>query len=469
VAEAEGPTREDVADNCKIFMKKSAGNKNIKYLCGKFVPINKFNSNKMKKALIFSALATVLAANVSAQSFQTMELEQNVLPTRESFITNKWFDNIFLGVGAGASTSFGKEIEDNYFTPTFNVTLLKWFSPTIGARIGFQQFYGKEGLNGYAPYQMAGGHSALPYKVDGKFVKQAYGPGTLYYGHAYFNGSILWNLTQFFGYYRADRFYNISLHVDGGYSHLYDNKDKDGDDKGIRSSNYDREFSLGAGLYNTFRINDRWNATADLVLMGYSGDYRTDRGYVTFVPNLTVGIAYNIYKTRWNEKKEYVDRVVEAENTTVIVKKENAALEKTVETKDFSISNLEKELGSTRSTLAKTDAELQDLKAKMYVYTAYFELDKAKVSFAEKQHVKKFVENILQQNPDHVFKLTGSADKGTGSFSHNTKLASNRAENIRKYMVKELGVKEENIVINEPLVTDSQMDASFDRCVRIDR
>lgn len=418
----------------------------------------------MKKPLFALSLALVFSSNLLAQQEIVYEYDDVIdpRPTRESYITNKWFDNIFLGAGVGLGTSFGKEIEKHYLFPTFNVSLLKWFSPTIGARIGYQHFITKEGLGGYAPYQMGSGHSALPYKLEstGKYSVNSDQPGTLNYGHAYVNFSILWNLTQFFGFYDPERFYNLSIYVDGGYSHLYDNKIK----KGLGSPNYDREFSLGTGLYNTIRLNDRWNAFADLAFMGYSGDYRTDRGYVTFVPNLTMGVSYNIYKTKWNDKKKYVDRINDYQIENVEVKHENTVLEKTVESKVESINNLEGEVEELQRKLAKANAELDELRAKKYEYTVFFDLDNHKMSSAEKKRTKVYVGNALASNPNHVFYITGSADQGTGTPDHNVKLATRRADEVRNYLIS-LGVNEDKIVTREPLVTDSQMDASFDRRV----
>lgn len=412
----------------------------------------------MKKTLLIAAFAIISASSVCAQG-QAVQGEQAERPTLETFVTNKWYDNIFIGVSGGVATQFGKEIEENFIGPTAKLSVIKWFSPVMGFRIEAQNTWAKEGLNGYNPYHMGTGHSALPYKITetGKYGV-AYAPGTLEYNNLFASASLFWNLTQFFGYYNPTRFWNLSAYIQGGYSHLYDNKE------GITSKNYDREYSLGAGLFNTFRITERLHASLDLDFAGYSANYRTTNGVLTMSPSLTLGLAYNIYKTNWDGTRfDPYAFIAPVDN------RDYDALARQLAERDKSLSDLQKQLGNAQDDLNKTDAELNALKSQVEKqYKAFFELDKSSITFAERQHIRQFVQSSLKKNADQKFRLTGSADKGTGTYDHNIVLAADRAESVKKFMVEELGVKAENITLAEPLVTDSQMDASFDRSVLIE-
>lgn len=412
----------------------------------------------MKKTLLIAAFAIISASSVCAQG-QAVQGEQAERPTLETFVTNKWYDNIFIGVSGGVATQFGKEIEKNFIGPTAKLSVIKWFSPVMGFRIEAQNTWAKEGLNGYNPYHMGTGHSALPYKITetGKYGV-GYTPGTLEYGNLFASASLFWNLTQFFGYYNPTRFWNLSAYIQGGYSHLYDNKE------GITSKNYDREYSLGAGLFNTFRITERLHASLDLDFAGYSANYRTTNGVLTMSPSVTVGLAYNIYKTNWDGTRfDPYAFIAPVDN------RDYDALARQLAERDKSLSDLQKQLGNAQDDLNKTDAELNALKSQVEKqYKAFFELDKSSITFAERQHIRQFVQSSLKKNADQKFRLTGSADKGTGTYDHNIVLAADRAESVKKFMVEELGVKAENISLAEPLVTDSQMDASFDRSVLIE-
>ena len=412
----------------------------------------------MKKTLLIAAFAIISASSVCAQG-QAVQGEQAERPTLETFVTNKWYDNIFIGVSGGVATQFGKEIEENFIGPTAKLSVIKWFSPVMGFRIEAQNTWAKEGLNGYNPYHMGTGHSALPYKITetGKYGV-GYTPGTLEYNNLFASASLFWNLTQFFGYYNPTRFWNLSAYIQGGYSHLYDNKE------GITSKNYDREYSLGAGLFNTFRITERLHASLDLDFAGYSANYRTTNGVLTMSPSLTLGLAYNIYKTNWDGTRfDPYAFIAPVDN------RDYDALARQLAERDKSLSDLQKQLGNAQDDLNKTDAELNALKSQVEKqYKAFFELDKSSITFAERQHIRQFVQSSLKKNADQKFRLTGSADKGTGTYDHNIVLAADRAESVKKFMVEELGVKAENITLAEPLVTDSQMDASFDRSVLIE-
>ena len=414
----------------------------------------------MKKTLLIAAFAIISASSVCAQG-QAVQVEQAERPTLETFVTNKWYDNIFIGVSGGVATQFGKEIEKNFIGPTAKLSVIKWFSPIMGFRVEAQNTWAREGLNGYNPYHLGTGHSALPFKFDdnGEYGVSALKSGTLEYGNLFASASLFWNLTQFFGYYKSDRFWNLSAYIQGGYSHLYDRNE------GIGSKSYDREYSLGAGLFNTFRITERLHASLDIDFAGYSANYRTTNGYLTMSPSATVGIAYNIFKTNWDGTRFDPYALV----APVVDTREIDALTRQLADRDKSLNDLQKQLGNAQNNLNRTDAELNALKSQVEKqYKAFFELDKSSITFAERQHIRQFVQSSLKKNADQKFRLTGSADKGTGSYDHNIVLAADRAESVKKFMVEELGVKAENITLAEPLVTDSQMDASFDRSVLIE-
>ena len=190
----------------------------------------------MKKTFLVAAFAILSASSIHAQGQNVQGSSQAERPTLETFVTNKWFDNIFLGASGGIATQFGKEIEENFISPAAKISLIKWFSPVTGIRFEAQRSWAQEGLNSYNPYHF--NHSALPYKLkeSGNYGVGIGAPGTLEYSSWYASASVLWNLTQFFGYYNPERFWNISAYIQGGYQHLFDNKSEG--NKGITKMNF---------------------------------------------------------------------------------------------------------------------------------------------------------------------------------------------------------------------------------------
>ena len=98
----------------------------------------------------------------------------------------------------------------------------------------------------------------------------------------------------------------------------------------------------------------------------------------------------------------------------------------------------------------------------------YFYINVYKPNFSELHHLDAYVQETLQRDPDHVFYLTGSADKGTGTFERNTFLCRQRAYEIRDIRIRDYGVKENNIVIKSTIISDKHIDGALDRCVIIE-
>lgn len=99
----------------------------------------------------------------------------------------------------------------------------------------------------------------------------------------------------------------------------------------------------------------------------------------------------------------------------------------------------------------------------------YYEINISKLNFTERHHLDEFVKETLDRDPEHIFYLTGSADKGTGTFEINTRLSRERAFGIREILMNEYKVPEEQIVIKATIISDKHEDGALDRCVLIEK
>ena len=54
-------------------------------------------------------------------------------------------------------------------------------------------------------------------------------------------------------------------------------------------------------------------------------------------------------------------------------------------------------------------------------------------------------------------------------MERNIYLSNARANNVKKILMKDFGVKEENIIIKATVVTDKHLDGALDRCVLIEK
>lgn len=428
---------------------------------------------KSKFILVFFLNILFFPAIASAQNWVSIEeVDSTGRKVHQRYLTNEWRDNLFLGGTVGISTrmSLGakSDITKIWINPDLNVFLLKWFTPEIGARIGYQGFNGREGLNYYHPYQI--NHSPLPYKLEstGEFVQSSGEPGTLHYGMMHWHLDLMWNIINTFKGFDLKHKFEISFYLAGGYLRIWDNKTKG--NRGIGSSNFDQEFTLGAGFYGTYKITDRLLAVGDLRWTNHASRYRSNNGARTNVPALSVGVAYNLFKTYWTQESAIAMSVSEARDSErrtrellAEVEESNAVLEKEVE-------DLSAELSANKAPEPVKEISYKDLKqrADNADLVVFFYINQTTLNFSELHHLDAYVKTMLELDPDHVFKVTGSADKGTGSSERNKELSSGRAAYIKNLLIEKYGVKPENIVTST-VVTDKNVEAALDRCALFER
>jgi len=70
----------------------------------------------------------------------------------------------------------------------------------------------------------------------------------------------------------------------------------------------------------------------------------------------------------------------------------------------------------------------------------FFNINKANITAKEMINLKYYAE-IIKNNPNQVYRVTGYADKATGTPAYNQKLSEKRAQNVADALVKKFGVK----------------------------
>lgn len=434
----------------------------------------------MKRLAIVVLAIICLAPISSAQDWKGVNRDDFGNIVRGAYLTNEWFDNWYISATGGVATCFS-QLNDARITPQFDFSLLKWFTPCIGARVGYMGFTGEEHLYTYTPYQW--NHSSFnTYIPDGQNnpVSSFNGPGTLSYGMGYIHGDLLWNVINTIWGYRYDRFFNISPYAHAGLCRLFDNNEGEG----FNSKHFDNELAFGFGLYNTFRITERIVGIIDLRAYNTASRYKTYNGVRTTRVAATAGIGYNIYKTYWNRAHAVIadgsNARAEAEAARSALSKaesDNDALKKAIADKEAEIAAKNAEIADKDDKIKKLDDSktVQEIPYTQLVERAnaadlvlYYYINVDKLNFSELRHLDEFVQSTLKEDPNHVFYLTGSADKGTGTFERNTFLCRSRAYKVRDILIGDYGVKPENVVIKATLISDKHLDGALDRCVLIE-
>lgn len=355
------------------------------------------NDNSLFMKIKFLLLAATLLSSVSF--------------AQRRVVTNPFFDNWFIGVGAGAQAYFGDHNRQMKFgdqlSPAYQAYLGKWFSPGLGVRVG------AGGLKFYGATQNGAHGTGEVYDPSQRLQKQE-----IPYIHAY--GDVLFNATHIFGGYRETRFWEVIPFVGLG---------------GIKATEApkDRELAANVGILNTFRLSNTVHLSLDLRAAALSDRFdgeiggRNEEGFASAV----IGLKVNLGKKNWDAVPEpqIIDNTDTAEldrlsSLIAELRKDNDLLRKQLE-------------NASGKTVTDVVVEKSVLAAPILVT---FPINKSTVSNEARVNLQFFAEVIKQGDAKVVYNVTGYADKGTGSTKTNERLSKARSEAIRDVLVNEFGV-----------------------------
>lgn len=380
--------------------------------------------------IVMSALAVmagVLVVSPAANAQENGNRDENGKVVRGAYETNKFGDNWFIGAGAGVNSWLG-----NGASPKAGVAVDafvgKWITPTVGVRMGWKGL--KDGVSAKDGYTIA----------DEKFN----------YNSAHVD--LLWNLSNLFSGYKETRTWNISVYPTFAYMNAAKN----------------REFGAGIGMLNNFRLGNRVGLYLDLSALTTKADFAgispRPKTLVGVLPSATFGLTVNLGKTGFKRHSSVVPAIVPVPFTEAqynnLQDKVNA-LEK--ENKDLK-AQIEELKNAKPDTV--TVSKAGDLVSPA---TLYYEIGSTKLSEREEAHLEFYVKNILEQAPDKVFVLTGSADKGTGTAARNQYLSEQRVNNVKKVLVEKYGIAEDHLIVKAEGATNNRFgSAVLNRVVTIE-
>lgn len=386
----------------------------------------------MKKFMM--ALALVASA-MTATAQSTTEV-----PTRKyHVVTNSFWANWYLQAGFTGNASYTSQqehgLKGNPFSGThgdlgFNVAVGKWFTPGMGLRTKFSGLWVKDVYN------------------------EASRPSKKYIG---IEEDVIFNLTNLFGGYKADRVWNISVYPGVGY--MRNNTDDFGG------------MSFHAGVINTFRLSNHWNIFLDIwgaaadgsllanngTAIGESADHWTGHRRFTArhwdkLVGATLGATWNIGKCTW-EKAPDVDALMAMNQEQIDAL--NASL-KEQQDENARLRDLLANQKPTVETVVQTVKELASTSA-----SVFFNINKSVIaSRKDLVNVKEIAEYAVANNSKLV--VTGYADSKTGSASYNQQLSQKRADTVVDELVK-MGVNRSNIEVVAAGGVDSLSPYSYNR------
>ena len=368
----------------------------------------------MKKLL--TLLAFALMAGVAFA--QTADVEEEVIyeKNKQKVITNTFWDNWFVQLGAGAQIYFGDHNKQLDLVDRLALGLDagfgKWFSPQIGVRAMISGLTIKGGTHADIHRVSADEYivGAPHYLWEQQF--------NFYNIHA----DVLFNMSNILCGYKETRVWNCSPYLGLGWMATWETPRT-------------REVSFNFGIFNAIRLSEKFDFNIDIrstmVKDSFDGESggRKEEGLLT----ATLGFSYKFKKRGWDRSKTIIRNNLAEAN----------ALKKQLDA-------LRDENAKLQSDLKNAEAQIKEVKvvekeqtiAPVYVV---FEIGKADLSKEARVTLGLLAKAIKEAPEGTTYTISGYADEGTGSKRINEKLSADRAQAVYNCLIEEYGVEESQL------------------------
>lgn len=393
----------------------------------------------MKKCTLIALLCTLFMSQSLFAQNETQEITYVEDPS-QGYLFNSMRDNWFIsGEGGGAIYFSPNDSERNWldrWTPAASIYVGKWFSPIIGARLGANWIKTK-GLSDSSNY---GGIEMDDNMIDGKYYKQTYS----HVGPVF---DVMFNLTNMVCGYKPGRKYNLTAYAGAGAYWTFAKKFEEQGDNSFEPDGWkdmnDRILTFRAGIINSFNVSEQVQLFLDLRYSGLDnhkdeiGEAWNKTGHAL---QAYLGATYLFKKREWSAP--IVPVCPEPENCDAILARLQAA--------DAKIADLEQQL----KACLERPVEKEVIEEKAPLATVYFPINVSKLTRKDIEIVKSCAE-VMKDNPNTKYVITGWADNYTGNDKINTRLRKNRAASVEKQLIRE-GVPAEQfeVTINHNNLVD---------------
>ena len=321
----------------------------------------------------------------------------------------KGSDNWFIGIHAGMNHSLSENARFGDFMdmtkPGFALSVGKYFSPAVGARV----------MLSYMKQQSRANSEAL---IDDK----NYGFHNI---GGYLDG--LFNLNNIFGQYKENARFNVygilgfGFNATGGFDDKVESWDKPAGGYKVYTDN-SAYFSLRGGLGLSYMLSNALDLNLEVTAHGADDAYngtRYDNKYDTYVAAM-LGLTYHF-------KDQYGDR--RFRYTTL---SDNDWL-------DELNARINAERGKVRKPERIVKVQREMFHSELLNTTVSFKIDRSSITDLQMKNVAQ-VAKYIQEHPEVNIVITGYADVKTAYPDYNMKLSKRRAESVRDALVKNFNV-----------------------------
>ena len=398
----------------------------------------------MKRLYLLGAaalLAVSLTASPEINAQENGNRDENGKIVRGPYETNRFGDNWFIGVGGGINVLWSEGYDNLKISPSIDANFGKWFTPSVGMRVGYQGFYTQ--IWSDTPSLLG---PALDTETDMYLQKM---------GYMYVHGDFLWNMSNAFSGYKETRFWNFVPYLHAGFFRTYGQDDVDF---------YDNELAMGAGLLHNLRLADRLDLIIDMRATVVNGRIHQANG-VAILPSVTAGLAVDIGWPNFVRTATVLEAVEVANlEKTAILETAIAALE----TANASLAAKNESLTKKNTNLAQKVKDLEnrpefDVQAffeNMSPAYVYFNIGQTSLDKKQMQQLDFIAKNLLttaDQETNILITVMGSADGNTGTQKWNQHLSEARAKYIFDILTTKYGISPERLTIKAEVVKNSSV------------
>ena len=395
----------------------------------------------MKRLYYFigaAALAAVaMTASPALNAQENGNRDENGQIVRGPYETNRFGDNWFIGAGGGINL-FLNDGYDPAVGPSIDFNFGKWFTPSVGMRMGYQGIISKVWAD--MPTDLGPQRDAS----NGMYAQK--------FGYMYIHGDFLWNISNAFSGYKETRFWNFIPYAHAGYYRSY----------GLNGLNfYNNEIAAGLGLLHNLRLTDRLDLIIDMRATVVNGRVHEAYG-AAVIPSVTMGLAVDLGWPNFVRTSTIVG-ALELANAEKVMILETAAL--ALEAANLSLAeeneNLAKannDLNNQLANLKKTEVDYSTFFEKMEPALVYFEIGQTVLGEKEMQHLDFIAQNLIavaDKNTKIYLTLLGTADSNTGTLRRNQYLSEARAKYVYDILTTKYNISKERLIIKSEIVKNA--------------
>ncbi|MDR2956330.1 MAG: OmpA family protein [Prevotella sp.] len=327
-----------------------------------------------------------------------------------TFARNGFWDNWFVGVGAGANFYIGDDNFDadflNMMTVAPTVQVGKWYNPYLGARLKVQ------------------GGSLHNFFNDAKdMLHSKYVAGEV---------DFMVDVTNYLGKYSESRVYSLIPYIGIGGAYGWDYKMH-----GQKVGSKERYFTINGGIINKFRLSKRVALDIDLSGMLLKESFNKN-GSKTY-DGLAAASASLVFKL--GKKTDFSEALLMDQG---LLDDLNGQINRLRQENDRLRNAPKPECPKCpEPTVVKQEV----VKGNFVSNVVFFRIGSANIDKNQEGNIFNTAK-YLQDNPNAKVTIIGYADKKTGTASINMKLSEKRAKNVANALINKYNISSSRVKVD---------------------